>query len=482
MSKGQRLVALFSGLAVAAPFFAVRLPPITDLPQHVAQIRLFLDVWNSESGLYRVHWGTPYSLSYLLLGASWAAVGSWSAGRTAACMIALLCTAATHALAARFKRPAVLAVLATPFVFNHALYWGFLSFVTGWPAFALWLILLRRLTPSASWTNAVRLLVGALALYLSHALWLAAGLAWLVASTLLSRSPLRVFAFRGAVLLPVIALAALWYASLSATGFASPTVWETAPVHRISPSWLADSALGGLHGSMEPTALILLAGCAIAALWANRHCLREMANSTLLLAGLGFTLAALFLPDVHTNTIRFSQRWLTPGLVLLILGWPASRSRPVLVAALAFVASFSAITTRAWVKFEQRELSGLAAAVEAIPPRSHVLGLDFVKQSRYVKGRPFLQAYAYAQVVRGADIHMTFAGFSPSLVVLKRPRDRPWTPRLEWHSERVKPTDFQYFDFVLINATGGQHAQAAALRELEPVTREGRWRLYEVVR
>jgi hypothetical protein len=154
----------------------------------------------------------------------------------------------------------------------------------------------------------------------------------------------------------------------------------------------------------------------------------------------------------------------------------------VLVAALAFVASFSAITTRAWVKFEQRELSGLAAAVEAIPPRSHVLGLDFVKQSRYVKGRPFLQAYAYAQVVRGADIHMTFAGFSPSLVVLKRPRDRPWTPRLEWHSERVKPTDFQYFDFVLINATGGQHAQAAALRELEPVTREGRWRLYEVVR
>src|SRR5215813_8474311 len=61
------LLATVCCLLLAVPFVSVRFPPITDLPQHLAQIRLFHETIAAPDSPYRVQWLTPYILAYVPL-------------------------------------------------------------------------------------------------------------------------------------------------------------------------------------------------------------------------------------------------------------------------------------------------------------------------------------------------------------------------------------------------------------------------------
>ena len=122
--------------------------------------------------------------------------------------------------------------------------------------------------------------------------------------------------------------------------------------------------------------------------------------------------------------------------------------------------------------------SSALASVAAVTPGSRVLGLDFVKQSRYLVGRPFLQMTAWTEAVHGCAINFTFAEHASSLVRLRAPRDTGITVGLEWLPERVRPSDVERVDFVLVNATDGGHVRFVGVTRLKPVTTAGRWRLY----
>src|SRR5690606_2872684 len=63
--RGATLLAV-AGLcscALALPILAVDFPPITDLPQHLAQVELFLRAIAGDDR-YVIQWFTPYSLGY----------------------------------------------------------------------------------------------------------------------------------------------------------------------------------------------------------------------------------------------------------------------------------------------------------------------------------------------------------------------------------------------------------------------------------
>jgi hypothetical protein len=201
----------------------------------------------------------------------------------------------------------------------------------------------------------------------------------------------------------------------------------------------------------------------------------------LLAAGVMLFAVALILPDKHMNTIQFAARWMPPAAILLLLAGPAPdlSARLQRALALATTAVFCLTTAVAWQRFEREELSGLAAALEALPASEpRVIGLDFIKRSEVVKERPFLQTFAYAQVVRGGKLNFTFASFAPSLVVVRDRKRIAWTPGLEWFAERVRPGDFQYFDYAVVNGTDEQHRQLVADAGLVAETDRGRWRLY----
>lgn len=478
-------------LLVTWPFAAVTFPPIADLPQHLAQVRLFGEALEPGSP-YRIQWLTPYSLAYLPLAAAQGLTDPITAGRLGAAVLTAFWVGGAHLLAWKRRRPASTAVLASLLVFNHTLYWGFLPFLVGFPLFCIWWLMVVR-DPSArsSWSRGALFAGAALLLYMAHALWFAAALAWLALDAL--RRLQEGWADRGAVvrsLLPrfagsasVAVLAVLWFGFLLRSGFSRPPLWLPGWWWQrwLPESWV-EAGFGGLTGRLEPVALALLVAWGGLALWQNRRRLAHRADAALALAGALFLVAYLVLPDKFTNTIEFNDRWLPVALVLLLLAAPPLRLRRVLAhaSALVVLATFVTLTAATWQRVESRELAGLDEALAALPAEPRVLGLDYVRRSRWLDRTPFLQTFAWAQVVRGGSLNFSFAEFEPSPVILRERGEPRWTPGLEWYPQLLRTGDLGWFDHALVNAPAEIQSSLEGHPFLTPVTGELPWRLYRV--
>jgi hypothetical protein len=482
----RTILALLCAVFVVLPFLVTQFPPITDLPQQSAQIRLFLQtVADPGSSPYHIQWLTPNSLAYVILGAAWAAAGAANAGRLAMALIGVLWVVAIHWTARRRKRSAAAATLACAVWFNHMVYWGYYSFVLGWPVFLLWLHLST--DRSAEDFSVRKILVGTLVgcfLYMTHVLWLVAGVVWWLLHALVIQRSLKGLAARAACLVLPLAATAIWYPTISSSSMSSPPVWIGNPIQRLGFSVLADSTLGGLRGVAEPILVGILATWIILSLITNRERLRETVDRELLLAALMFLAFSLILPDRYMLTVSFGSRWMPEAMILLLLALPAPAIRPIAAQAFApaVVTVYCIATSLTWMTFDRKEMSGLPAALNALPAAPKVLGLDLVQRSALIKKRPFMQAFAYAQVVRSGSLNFSFASLPSCLVVFKNPELPPWTHGLEWYPRRVKESDLAYFDFVIINATEQDHELFRTGLWLVAVTREGRWRLYRTPR
>ncbi len=476
------LLAILCCLLAVIPFLLVKFPPITDLPQHVAQVRLFGEAISQPDSPYRIQWITPYSLVYSVLGATWSIFGPEDAGRMGMLVIALLWIVMLHILAQQRKRPPLAALLATMLFFGHILYWGFYQFAFGWTLFFGWVILTRVHFKNQLLETAAFFFASAV-LYFAHVLWFFMAVAWLAGQHIFLKLNWPRTLSRLAGTIPFIFLAFIWYPSLGEYGFRSKTLWSTIPFKRLSPIWLVDASFGGLKGTMEFVFFGLLVIWIVFGCRQNRADIRARMDRELVLLGLLFLLMALALPDMHTNTTRFSQRWAPAALVFLLLGLPAPRQKKniLTVAAVVIVAGFFLITSLNWIAFEKSELSGLKESLSVLPQSPRVIGLSYIKESAIVQGRPFIQVFAYSQVHRGGELNFSFADFGPSLVVYRQRRRIPWTSGLEWFPERTKKGDLLFFDYALINAEKKSHEAIAAEPYLKPMTQEGRWRCYKVL-
>jgi hypothetical protein len=485
LAPGWRRWAIATGCCalVAVPFLCVQFPPVADLPQHVAQIRLFWETLQDPGGPYRIQWLTPYGLAYVVVGAVWSLVSPENTGRLAVLAIGLLWVGAGHVLASARGRSPAAAILASLLLFNHTLYWGFYSFALGWPVFAGWLLLTSgRRAHRIGWADALGLFAAATLLYFTHALWLAVGAAWFLVSSAFNRVALRTVSLRLLSFSPVLAFAGVWYLGLATRGFDSPTRWFFMPSARLSVSWLVEAIFGGLRGPIEYLALAALAGWIGLALYQHRGDLARAVDRELLLAAALLACLAFALPDLQTNTIAFARRWAPCAAALLVLGAPLPRWRPAVhyAAALGLLAAMVGATTVTWIQFERHGYAGLTESLRALPERPRVIGLDLAPDSEVVKGRPFLQAFAYAQVLHGGELNFSFADFAPSPVVYKTRRQFTWTSGLEWYPGRVRRSDLDQFDYALVNADEMTHERFAARFTVAPVTAQGRWRLYRL--
>ncbi|MBF5041845.1 hypothetical protein FGE12_05540 [Aggregicoccus sp. 17bor-14] len=487
-ARRRPALLLLSAALVALPFLVVTFPPVTDLPQHVAQVRLLheaLGAHGAGPSPYRIQPFTPYWSVYVLLTGLWALLPPLQVGRIGVLALGLLWVGGVHALAWRRGRAAEAAVLASLPFFNHTLYWGFCSFLVGWPVFLLWL---QRVSRPPARTVGTWLAHAALAalLFWSHALWFAAGGLTLAMQWALQHRgrDWRSVLLQGSAVLPTAGLALWWYPQLAERGFDSPTAWFSGFYQRLSLGWMSNATFGGLHDTIEgPLFLALLAWLGVG-LWQARRELRARVDVPLLGTALLLFALVLVLPNEHSNTIRLAERWMPFSAALFLLALPAPRLRPHARAAVALGLSLllSVATALAWHRFERRDLAGLPAALAALPEHPRVLGLDFLRTSSSVKGRPFLQTFAYAQVLRGGELAFSFADFAPSPVVYRDTGRRTWTKGLEWYAARVKPADLERFDYVLLGASPkDQDTVPGRWPSLVPVTTEGRWRLYRVV-
>jgi hypothetical protein len=480
-------VIVAAGLFVLAilPIVLTEFPPSTDLPQHIAQVRLFLDTLKSPGGPYVIQWLAPNNLVYSLILMLWSVLPVAYVGPAVLVLIIFLWIAAIFLLAAGKGRSTEAAILASLLVFNQSFYWGFLNFMTGFPVFVLWFALTTKAPGRRSWKYYAGLVGISFLLYGGHALWLAAGGAWLVLIGLLKKIKVKEFLLRLATIIPCGLVALLWYPRLSnsraASGFDVAPHWS--PLFDRLSSFV-DAAFGGIRGPVEIMVFVFLYGWCGLSVWQNRRRLGGLIEKDMLAAG-GFFLAIVIIaPDKFMNTIFFGSRWFPIALIFLLLSLPVpSIRRPsAKTVALAIAAAFFLITTIAWHKYATEDLSGLRESLEHIPSSSTVLGLDLIKNSEIIKGRPFLQLFAYAQVFKGCELSFSFAEHYSGLVAYKAKREVSWTPGLEWFAAKVKRSDFGFFDYVLVNSLERDHKTLSSFNELLPMTNSGRWRLYKVLR
>ncbi len=485
----HRLVAALGvAVLVALPYFFVDVAPGTDLPQHMAQVRLLGDALSDPGGSsYEVQWYTPYALVYLPLSLTWLLFEPLTAVRLSAALIAVLWIAAVHLLAARFDRPVSAACLASVLVFNQTLYWGFLNFLLGFVVFACYVVLLDRRRPESAsiLSNALPILVGALLLYSTHALWFAVAALWTGVSLLLHPSRSR---FWSLLLgwLPAGILAGPTFLLFQSTA-SSPAEYFRPLIQRIDPSLLPEVLFGGLRHPIELWISLALVGYLLLVVITNRRDWKlGVSRELLLLAGL-LLLLYFLLPSRYTRTVLFNTRFFAPAVACLLLALPRPRIDPraAMAYALAVLVVFVSVTGTQWVAAERNELSGLLPALEAIPDEPLIIGVNTIaNRSRYFDGIPYLQTVAYSQVLKGGRLSSSFADSRLSLVVFKEPRlspaSRMRTPLLEWMPERVVPDDFRPFDFAMISGGEATHRRFSSIPILEPVTSTGVWRLYSV--
>ena len=366
-------IIVAAGLFVLAilPIVLSEFPPSTDLPQHIAQVRLFLDTLKSPGGPYVIQWLAPNNLIYLFLLIFWSVLPISWVGPAVLILIVFLWIGAIFLLAVGKGRPTEAAILACLLVFNQSFYWGFLNFLIGFPVFVLWFVLTIRDTRDRSWKLYAGLVGTSILLYGSHALWLAAGGAWLVLIGLLKRIKGKEFFLRLATLIPCGLVALLWYPRLSlaraASGFDVAPHWS--PLFDRLSSFV-DAAFGGIRGPMEVLAFVFLYGWCGLSLWQNRRRLGGLVDRDMLAAG-GFFLAIVIIaPDKFMNTIFFGSRWLPIALIFVLLSLPAPSIRrlPAKTVVLTIAAAFFLITAVAWHKYGTEDLSGFRESLERIAP------------------------------------------------------------------------------------------------------------------
>jgi hypothetical protein len=470
-------------LLALVPILLAPFPPSTDLPQHIAQVRLLGQALSSPGGPYVVQWLGPNNLIYLFLSLFWAVLPVAFVARAALALIVLLWVIGIFGLGAGTRRATASVVVASLLIFNQSFYWGFLNFLLGFPVFIVWFLLTAKTRRGRGWTFWAALAGTALLLYESHALWFAAGALWLVVIGVFHKMPARSILWRLTALVPGGLVSLLWYPQLSVlratAGFDVAAHWS--PVFDRLAS-VMDAAFGGVRGPLGTLAFLFVILWASLAIWQNRERLGGAIDRDFLAATLFFLAFVAVAPDKYMNTIFFASRWLPPALVFLLLALPSPSFRRVSARAVALAAATAFFLTTAvyWRIFETRELAGFSACLERLPPAPRVLGLDLIKESDYFKDRPFLQLFSYAQVYKGGELNFSFAEHYSGLVAYRTKRDIRWTGALEWHAEKVKRADFAFFDFVIANGEEKDHRALSSFAELSPVTLAGRWRLYRV--
>ncbi len=479
-------ILYFAILIVLFPFLLVSFPPSTDLPQHLSQIQLLKQIYASQSDQLIVNWFAPNNLIYVLIAVVDFILPSWLLGKSILIIICLCWIVATVYLAKVRGRPIENVLLSFIFIFNASLYWGFLNFLIGWPFFALFLACFDKPNSTKNW---LVLFFLSLLLFLSHALWFLMACVFIFVYSLFRIRSISDLFVKCSPMLPVGLLSAVWFRSLSDArfnaGFDTAAHWFSNPIERLSPTYVAESALGGIKGFVEPLILLIVLAWIIFTLYSNRSAILAKTDKALFLGGVLFFLVMLFAPEKYMNTIFFSQRWLPFSFILLSLALPAAEiNRKIRIAIVLFIVLFLVIViSNKWYLFEKKELSGLERSLISLPENKRVIGLDFVKTSEYLKGRPFLQTFSYAQAYKGGQLNFSFAEHSTGIVIYKEPRRRTWTPGLEWIPERVTNRDIVQFDYALVNGFDQTHLHFSRLPYLKEVTKEGegRWRLYEVV-
>jgi hypothetical protein len=494
-------LALVTGSVV--PLWLVRYPPIEDLPQHLAAIRVLHSLHDPAFGLapyFELTLSRTQYLAYYLA----ADLLSYPLGVRVANLVLVTAAVAGTPLALRallraLGRDEKLALFALPLAYNAHLILGFFNFLAAIPLAFAGLALAVRLRERFTRGRALALAAITFVTFYTHVVPFA--FLGLGAALVALGGGLRATVLRLATLVPA-GLAALVWAKRSPAGQATataalgsantgpqPTYAVVSEALRDLPNWLTDV----FHRERDAELLVAtLALFVLAVGLGARPAQGDAAPSpddalrgalTRRLAILSPLALVLYFvtPTGYDWIWPISARF--PLLALLfavpVLPTPRRFAGVVLAAALTAVSVFSFVEAgERFVAFEREEVGELDEALAAIPAGRRVAGLMFDKYSQHAKFAAFLHFVAYYQADKGGAVMFTFADFPQSPFRFREGHRPPRVePRWEWTPERVDPRrDLAWYEYVLARGPALRLANDRTL--YEPVFRGPRWSVW----
>ncbi len=492
--------AAFALVAAAAsvPLWVVSRPPLQDLPQHLAAIRILVDYAEPAlqfSEYFTVELGRTQYLAYYLAARVLALVVDVAVANN------LLLTAsivglpyAMRSLLRSLGRDERYALFVIPLAWNAHLILGFFNFVAAIPL-ALWGIAIAvRLRDNWSLPRAGALAAIGIATFYTHVVPFAF---WgLGAASVAVGGDIRQTLRRWLPLLPAAVCAGVWSgltpagrSTLSAaalsSGAAQPKFSPASASFREATSWLTDI----LPSEVDDRLFVAWMLCVLVSLVLGLQ--RQPGAQPEHLASPGCTWRVAMLSPLAALAYFVapaSYDWIWPiharfpvlALIFFVLVLPRlSKVAAVGMAALMMsisVASSLAITN-AFQRHQEEEFGEFDRALEAIPRGKRVAGLVWDRGSRWVRFSPFIHSAAWYQAERGGAVMFTFADF-PQSPIRFRPQNRPPAvgPRWEWMPERVRLRDLDWYDYVICR--GGPGRIASSRGHWRPTFRSRRWSVW----
>jgi hypothetical protein len=499
---GPELLLTLAGFVIVAPLWVVLRPPIQDLPQHAAAVRVlgsYTDPSYRFQEYYQLTLGRTQYLTVYLLGACLAKlIGPTYATKVVLSAALLLTPVALARLLRSLAFDPWLACLALPFVFNVHVAFGFLNFLAAIPLLLVGLALAveqRRCATSRgqAWLAAVMLLC-----FFTHVVPFGLLIIAVVILTRWQRHALPRHAF---VILPSVTVFLFWLAASPAGKVVSSlgrsegtTPWTHVPFGaalRALPDWIIhittseDENLRLIIWMIVALALLGL-GVAFPATSGRRATAeRSVEPPTLgravVLLLVPLSMVAYFtLPHGYSFIWPISQRF--PVLAIL-LGIPVFGHAPKVAVRLAAVVSLCLAVMAASEQAEVFRASsanaylGFDEVVAQIPKGSRVVTLVFERQLEGLQLSPMLHAAGWVQAERGGIVTFSFAEFPSSPFAYRaNPRPPPIPLRWEWAPDSVVPDrDLGWYDYCLVQ---GRSKNIEVSRRFNEVTRRGRWSLW----
>lgn len=483
LEVGWQIVFAALCMACVWPLFYVAHPPIGDLPQHLAAVRVLHDFRNPAFGFERFFeidlLATQY-LSYYL--AADALAYLFDVELATRLLIAASLIAIPYALRSLLhalgKEPR-LAVLVLPLAYSAHLILGFLNFVAAIPLSLYGVALAVRQRRSYSHGRALGLSLLSVVCFYTHVvpfalMGLAVGLVSLARDWRVSLRSLAPLLPAGVAALVWIAVSPAGQATAGAASGSAQGVkieFQSAQSALTQlPRWLTDvfSGDGDLRVLQLWGALVVMVGVLASIERALGR--RSLAPDAL---SRSFGLRLCLLPPLcallyFVLPVGYSWIWpIAPRFPLLCAIWLVAvlprfeLARPlVLAVALGLAAASFHIAGNAFARFEREEVGDFEAALQVLPARQRVVGLIFERYSRHVAFAPFLHYVAYYQARKGGAVMFTFADFPQSPFRFKESGRPPRVPpRWEWLPERVRPAELRDYDFALVRGGPGMIAR-----------------------
>ena len=483
--------------AICLPLFVTPFLPMQDLPDHVGLANLIGDILGGNglaSDHYRVQGlPLPYLTMYVMLAAFGALFGPLFGAKLVVAFTLLCIPLGAMRLMVALKRNPRMGLFAFALVWDHNLYWGWVSYAMG---NGLALFALAHLIESTSVKGALLRAGGWAALVaLTHAQAFGNYLV-LAGAFVFAGAPLRRrFLIHALGLLPGILILVPWAidrmtaGSGSAAGSGLGLVWHSLP-HKLGH--LYTYSMGDPTGptgeacSALAFAIVLLAPLALAGLRRDESVVEDRGAVVAFLAMAGLYLA---MPMQMSRPIE--QWYIYPREASLLLLAALLVPRPnltgrwrslLLLPAVAATTLTCVAVTGQFADFGKRARPFLEIIDKTKADRA-LLTLTLDDGDPRVRLSVYNQFHAYITATRGGYDPYLFD--NPShVVVFRGERKRP-APAWNRMHEFSMTTHAPHYDYILVQGLDRDPSREGPLptgQVVQRIAQAGRWRLYEIVK